>query len=272
MISVSRKNDAVISVCQNNDSKTIEIQQMNEAATALIGYTAEELVGKSLLDIVGPAVKDNIESYLEFEEGGNDLASVLTKTRRMQLISNKGDIVPVSLKIFSVVAAYKNARFELLMRDNSFSEKMEQLKDDYEKDTLPGLEFFEKSFELVSRSVSNNNIIACLVVLSITGYKLLIDCLPEENVKVLLNEIAQRYYSTSRLDDTIGYLGEGKIGLFIVDCPPQTISRVIERITGKITATPITLPNDEFISVTVQSRYTPVTKDATLKELIALCE
>jgi PAS domain S-box-containing protein len=272
MVSVSRKNDAVISVCQNNELNLIEIQGINSAAEALTGYQHSELQGKSLSDILPQSITDIIDSYIEYEEGGKDLASVLGKTRKFQVLSNEGKPISVNLKVFYVVAANKNPRFELLLRDNSFTQQIEALKETLEHDTLPDTVFLIECFKLVSAAVENNLIQANMVLFSIEGYETLSEWMTPEDHASLLYEINNRYHATSRMDDSISYLGEGKIVVLMVGCQPENIDNVIERIRMKITERPIVLASNQSLAITLTANYTPITKNKALSELVSCCD
>lgn len=273
MISVSRKNDAVIFVCQDNENQVVYIQDLNAAAEQLTGYTKKDLAGKPIAFILPPAIREILHSYLEFESGGKDLAAVLGKTRKVHIIGHEGRLVPVNLKVFHTVSTANDLHFQLLLRDNSFGEKMESLKEAlYGNNDIPDKGFFERCLKQVLASIADKKITANFALLSICDYPMLKGSLSDKSFVALLGEINNRYHTTSRLDDAIGYLGDGKIGLLIIDCAPENLIIVLERILTKITAQAITLPTGESLSITMDSHVTLVTKDKTMPELIASCE
>lgn len=272
MFSVSRKNDAVISVCQDNGQKTIEIQAMNAAAESLTGYEAHELVGKPLAMLLPEAIRDIVDSYIEFEDGGKDLAAVLGKTRKFRILNKMNASLAVDLKIYHVAAPNKNLNFQLLIRDSSFSARMMFLREAFPANMMPDREFFGKCLELVIASAEENKITCHFALLTITGFHHLMDGLPAASIGTLLSVVNTRYNTTSRVDDTIAYLGDGKIGLLMIDCAPDNIMEVLRRVFTSITEAPIVLPSGESLFITLESRVTPVTKQIELAELIASCE
>ena len=85
-----RSNDAVITICQNNAAKSIEITGLNKAGEELLGYRTSDLKGKPLFFILPPRIANMLKEYVEYESDANDVGQVLAKVQSFSTVSQDG--------------------------------------------------------------------------------------------------------------------------------------------------------------------------------------
>ncbi|WP_264732328.1 hypothetical protein [Wolbachia endosymbiont (group A) of Sphaerophoria taeniata] len=69
-ITARRKDDAVVSVCQDNKKKNVLILGLNQAARNLLKYEEGNLLNKPLINILRARAADDMKNYLEYTENG----------------------------------------------------------------------------------------------------------------------------------------------------------------------------------------------------------
>ena len=282
MISASRKNDAVISVCQYNDEKSIRIETINQAAEKLIGFNAMELVGKEIDEILPEKIRDNVRSYVEFEDDGADLATVLSKTRRFNILSKEGIMVPVNLKVYCVIAHDKNPRFELLLRDVSLYEKMELMRLQLQNERLaaqqlvgsgiPDTQLLLNCLDMVISFVGQEDVDASFAVMEIDSFDRVMKQYGNTAIDIILSEINSRYVENCREEDTIGYLGMGRIGALLFDCDERNAVIVINRVRNAISSVPMMIDEETPLKITVSVGYKKIMSNDTSQDIITSCE
>jgi len=62
-ITARRKDDAVISVCQDNEKKNVLILGLNQAARNLLKCEEENLLNKPLINILSKRAAEDMKSY-----------------------------------------------------------------------------------------------------------------------------------------------------------------------------------------------------------------
>ncbi|WP_246168527.1 hypothetical protein [Wolbachia endosymbiont of Ctenocephalides felis wCfeT] len=124
-ITARRKDDAVISVCQDNEKKTLLILGLNQVASDLLKYEKESLLNRPLVDILNVRVADSIKDSLDYTEDGYDLLDILHKVIDFSLIDAKWQIIRVKVKVFRTTQFVSNKiNYELLIRDISLFYKL----------------------------------------------------------------------------------------------------------------------------------------------------
>lgn len=120
-----RKDDAVVSICQDNKKKTVLISGLNQVARDLLKYEEENLLNKPLINILGARAAGNVKNYLEYTENGHDLLDILPKVIDFSLIDAKGEDIRTKVKVFRTAQFASNKiNYELLIRDISLSHKL----------------------------------------------------------------------------------------------------------------------------------------------------
>ncbi|WP_223158760.1 PAS domain-containing protein [Wolbachia endosymbiont of Pentalonia nigronervosa] len=127
-----RRDDAIVSVCQDNEQRTVLILSVNQAAENLLQYKKEDLLSKPLVKILSTRVADSISDYLDYTENGRDLFDILPKIINFSLIDSKGKDIQVKVKVFRTMQFTSNKiNYELLIRDISLFHKLRIFRDNY---------------------------------------------------------------------------------------------------------------------------------------------
>lgn len=131
-ITARRKDDAVISVCQDNEKKNVLILGLNQAARNLLKCKEGNLLNKPLINILSKRAAEDMKSYLEYTEDGRDLPDILPKVIGFSLIDAKGEDIKTKVKVFRT-AQFTNSKinYELLIRDISLFHKLGMFRDKY---------------------------------------------------------------------------------------------------------------------------------------------
>ncbi|MGL9760957.1 MAG: hypothetical protein ACR5LB_01840 [Wolbachia sp.] len=127
-ITARRKDDAVISLCQDNRRKTVLISGLNQTARDLLKYEKESLLNKPLINILSAKAANDVRNYLEYAEDGYDLLDIFPKVISFSLINSKGEDIKTKVKVFRTMQFTNDKiNYELLIRDISLLHKLEYL-------------------------------------------------------------------------------------------------------------------------------------------------
>jgi diguanylate cyclase (GGDEF)-like protein/PAS domain S-box-containing protein len=282
-ISAKRKIDAVLTVCQNNREQTVDITAANRAAERLIGKTSEQLEQESFTSILPQNLRDMIENYVEYDaSGGRDLASVLRKMLHFSVLNNQGANIPVSLKVFYVLSEDTNPCYELLMRDNTLIKQLEELKkeslesqqhfNDIDSQTnLPRTESLARNVSLVTRFVDKSNIEATFAIVTIDHMDKLTQKYGESAFNNIITHVGALLRKACREEDTVAYLGEGKIALILLDCNEEDANSVLNRYRLKInnsSINPVAQKPDSLIHISPSIGFKEIKPGDTLDQLL----
>lgn len=282
MITARRRSDAVIAVCQRNDESEIEIENINGGAEFLTGYPKSELQGQSLSVLLPPNLKDIVESYVEYEAGGNDLAAVLKRAREFSILDKTGHNIPISLKVFYVPGQDKNPRFELLMRDMTLQEKMDiikaQLIEEQRTNTvvdvdtdLPNAEFLRYYVNTVHDFIESHRVEACLIVMHAENFYDTIVANGKLSGDQLMKVLGERAKGATRAEDAVTYLGDGMLGLLLFDCDAKNAPSAINRIKIKMLIAPVEVKAGIEVSTTLNTVYHQLLLEDSFDSVIKLC-
>lgn len=286
-ISAKRKNDAVITVKQNNDNKTVDIIGINSAASRLLGQTPENLVQKPLQVILPDELSDDLVSYVDFEFGGNDLASVLRKMRKFQLVGKDGNTIPVSLKVFYVLSDDLNPHYELLMRDTTLLERIEALRDKLMSihkdkaaalDTKTGLanaQLLTNTLSHIVEFIKGYAIDISFALMNIDKLANLSQKYEGETESNILRAIGAIAEQTCRNEDLVGVMGNGTIGIILFDCNATDAQVVLNRLRQAVGTTqikPYEFEEKPLINVTSSFAFAELTGNHNIQELLNSCK
>lgn len=226
------------------DSSCI-FEKMNPAATVLLGYEPEELLGQPLLKILPPeieAVHDRIvSSYLK----GVETSGVLGKTRRFEVVDSSGEILPVELKAFELDAQDSVVRFGAVMvdlrarlrleaeRDASMA-RLANLAHTDELTLLPNRRAFLDALERANASVRRDGQVACVAILDIDHFKRINDTLGHAAGDAVLREIALVIKRQLRDCDLVGRIGGEEFGILLSNSAPGNAGAAADRIRESV--------------------------------------
>ncbi|MCD6035848.1 MAG: response regulator PleD [Rickettsiales bacterium] len=276
-VSASRKNDAVVAIRQNNGEQDIEIQGLNTGAEKLLGYQNGELRGQSLFSILPPDVTEDLESYLDYEEAGNDIYAILGKMRNFKILTKPGMALPLVVKVFPIASQdSKNPSFELLLRDRTRKVFYDEVKDTLEANIdenirLSAAPALEKILGLTVNHIHKlHTMESSVVVVMIDNPKAV---LPEELLlrNELITAIGQRCIESCRTDDALVYLGQGRFGVVLFECPRDSAKTVANRICVSMAKAPFLLTGRKQVGLTVSVSYEEILEASAPASLIQRC-
>jgi GGDEF domain-containing protein len=285
LITASRRTDAVISVTQDNQAKTLTIINMNMAAERLLSLYNKEINNKSFYDIISQPCRQDIESYIEFEAGGNDLAAILNRMRDFYVITRDGTLVPVSVKAFYTYSHSKNPTYELLFRDISLYEKIEQMKKQLkekridssavnEESGIMGKVAFLRSIEIVAGFVNEHPVEACLSMMEIKNYGMVREKYGPSAVRNFVKGVIERYNKATRAEDIIGYVSEAenRFGIILFNCSYKDAIIVLNRIKARLADSSMAIDSHNKIIPEIALSYGSIGKNVNIGDLITACE
>jgi len=284
-IHTKRKTDALIAIKQDNTAKKITITNMNKAAEILTGYSAREAVGKSFNEILTPRVNELLNGYIEFDEDDSDFAMVARKIPNFQILSRKGDILPVSLKVFNVVSSGVGTQeYELLMRDVTLIKNIAELKEKVKsneskieaKDPQTGLPTIDSIVYAVDLSYyfmeQHHAIEACLVLFEVGNISYYKETYGEYVAYDIIGMLGGMVKKCCREEDVVSYMGDGIIGLVLIDCNAQDAKVVLRRIINRVNTSKMTMQNGKPINLALAVSFTQMRQDREVVDMINACE
>lgn len=274
-ISVSRKNDAVIAVIQNNTTHTIEIEGINHAAEILLGYTHDELSGSTIGQILPEEIIEDINSYIEFEPGGDDLAAVLGRMPHFFIKDKEGHKVPVALKVFYTIADTAGVpRYELLMRDNSRQELLSKIRANsnvIEEIGLADSESTHQTLDAICHYMNDHMLEASFAIMHLDQFDTLNDLYQNNQITSILKETKARFEECCRKDDIITYLGNGTFGIVLFDCSTNNAQIVLNRLRLAIESPQFNPGMNANTTITTSTCYMPVNPNFASESIINTC-
>jgi hypothetical protein len=241
-ISARRKDDAVISICQDNEKKAVLILGLNQAARDLLKYEEENLLNKPLTYILSTKAADNMKNYLDYTKNyldytknGHDLLDILPKVIDFSLIDAQGEEVKIKVKVFCTTQFTSNKiNYELLIRDISLFHKLEIFRDRY----LKGRKY--KNHDSFNIPDSESSILELYILLNfIFRYQVnvaigVIDLNNNCETNNTLKTVIEHFYKNCRSDDFLGYISKNKVLFILINCNSNDTPKVIDRIHSAI--------------------------------------
>lgn len=282
MLHTYRKHDAVIVVCQNNEKQVVEIAAVNEHAELLIGYRAEELVGKPLVNYVSPKLAELINEELNFKDTGFDLGDVLSKTYEFQFIHQGGQELKFRLRLVRSESIGQNPVFHLVLQEEMVYREHEAFKkvlsENFkghevidEATGLPDRSSLLKDIELVQYYTKKREFLACFAVMELDGYDKLLAEKGEQYCVQAIAHIGQTCRQKLRKEDATGLMSARAVGLVLMQITPESSRIVLNRLRWSINSMPMIMNDGHKLEATVSVSF--VMLDGKEPEVLMLaCE
>lgn len=277
----SRKNDISILVCQNNDESRIVIESVDASIENIVGYEAEELIGKDITDILLPSTNDTIQNFLEYEKDSeNDLGNVLSRVRDFGFVTKLGYEVKVSMRVGRTVSDGTNPKFEVIIRDHSeISEgskhalrnfKGRQLIDKITG--LPDYDSFMRESEFINFCINKDRLVASFALIAIDGLENFSDMYGLDSTVVLVRELVSCCRINFREDDILGSVSENRIGVVLLDATAPSAKIPLNRLRWQIASHPFENIVGSDVNVTLSISFCQLSKDRMVDTAITYCE
>jgi GGDEF domain-containing protein len=252
---LSRHNEGVMMVTQNNDLGTLSVVGMNDNLLELLGYdTIEE--DSDLIQFLGASAKKIIRDDVEFEEDSKDLLEVLRTHRQMRLLKADGNEINMDFRIMRSMAQDRHHLFRIIFITPSFSAESNQLNDvlrdnfaGYEvldaETGLPDAASLRKYLELAEHHIGKRDIQSCFVYMKFEDFNEEIKLSKLHNVNIL-QHVSRVIKRNLREEDVVGRIADDALGIILVDVNKDTVHLALNRIKHMIHHDPVTLSNNKM--------------------------
>lgn len=277
-----RSDDAVLTICQNNSTKSIEIQDINSNAQTLLGYSYSDVVGKPLKNILPDRIAEMLEDYVEYEVDANDVGSVLTKVQSFSVLDKKTIEKGFRLKVVRAESEGHRVNFRLVLQDRMGLRKNEALRQAIQENfkghevldpqmQLPNRYSLAKDIELMGYYNSKSDLHSCFSVLQLDHYN---EILAEHGPAVCLGmarHVAAIARQNLRPDDVVGSVSPQRVGVLLLDTMPESARMVFNRLRWQIAANPYDLPNGTTVGLSVSISFCRIGGVVKDQDLIGDC-
>ncbi|MEQ1705977.1 MAG: GGDEF domain-containing protein [Rickettsiales bacterium] len=278
-----RTNDAVITICQNNKAGVVTISEVNDAASNIVGFNASELVNQPLSSILPKRISELLVEYTDFENDTNDVGAVLSKVQRFSIVGKNGHEKAYRIKILRVESSANLAFFSLVLQDTLDSRKSDAarkvIKDNFKghesldvQTQLPNRASIIKDIELAKHHGNSNNMLSCFAVLQIDGYNKLVSEKGNTVGSELLKYVATLAGRSLRPDDIVGIIGDGRVGVLLVDITRGSERLVLNRLRWQVAANPYIDASQHSNGVSVSIAFYAISGGKSTEKTVEQCE
>lgn len=278
-----RSTDAVLTICQNNPAKSIEIVDINEACVDLLGYSAADVVGKPLSDILPPRIAELLKEYVEFESDVNDVGQVLTKVQSFSTIGKNGKETGFRLKIVRSESTAEIIKFELILQDKAGLRKNEAaraaIRENFKghqvldaETGLPDRYSLVKDVELMGYYSNKSDIRSCFAIVQLDHYDELLSQYGRDVCQGIYKHIAHLLKQSLRPDDVVGIVNYKRLGVLLIDTTQESARMTVNRLRWQIAANPYQLPERTSVGLSVSIAFSRVGGRMTEVSAVDVCE
>jgi len=132
-------------------------------------------------------------------------------------------------------------------------------------------EFFYKKADIVLDYITNKGAKATLAVIDIDKYEGLLDVFGEGTASGLLHEVVARCKTSFREADVIGYFGNGRFGLILLEAGLDSARIPLNRLRSLITHQPMFYGENQNVRATVSIAFCEMDLERTPSQMVALC-
>lgn len=244
-----RSDDAVLTICQNNRTKAITISEANDAAKTSMGFDSFEFLGKPLVSILPERIAELITEYVEFEDDANDIGIVLLKTQNFSIIGKNSQEKSYKIKVSRLPSSGNVLFFSLILQDALGNRKNEAIRriisDNFKghesldsHTDLPDRASLIKDIDIVRSHGYSSHMLSCFAVLQVDDYNQIMAQKGKAFCGDMLKHIASVVMRTLRPDDMVGSVGDGRLGVLLVDIASGSERLVLNRLRWQVAANP----------------------------------
>lgn len=278
-----RTNDAVITICQNNKAGIVTISQINDTASNLIGFSAPELANQPLSSILPKRITELLTEYIDFENDTNDVGAVLSKVQSFSIVGKNGQEKVYRIKILRVESSENLSFFSMVLQDTVEARKSDAarkiIRDNFKghesldrQTQLPDRISIIKDIELAKHHSNSNNILSCFAVLQIDEYSKLVAQKGNTVGSELLKYVASLASRSLRPDDVVGIVGDGRIGVLLMDIVGGSERLILNRLRWQIASNPYIDASQHSIGVSVSIAFYSISSGKGIDKTVEQCE
>jgi diguanylate cyclase (GGDEF)-like protein/PAS domain S-box-containing protein len=277
-----RSSDAVITICQNNAWKSIEIVDANDAATALIGYTTAELAGRQLSQLIPERLATLMNEYVEYEEDANDVGTVLSKIQSFGFLSKDRKEKSFRLKVVRGESTKDKMTFRLVLQDAIDLRKDDALHKLIQENFkghevqhpvygVPDRKSLEKDMELVTYYHHKAQLRASFVLVKLDHVDAFEKQYGHEQCVEFVKHLLKICRGNLRPSDMIGAVSDTELGIILFDSISDSTRMVANRLRWQIAAGPYIL-NKAPLSLSASMVYINIDGLVAHDKIIEACE
>jgi diguanylate cyclase (GGDEF)-like protein/PAS domain S-box-containing protein len=253
------------------------IRYLNGAMSALTGYAAEELLGRSLDDLLPAGLRPHHNAYVNQYLQSSGPSSVLTRIREFELRHRDGDMIPIEMKAIDlgVIDAVRyfgafmldlRARRAMEMKNTELMLKLEQQA---LCDALTGLPnrraFAAEGAQMMARAARSGDVLA-IGVADVDHFKKINDEYGHAAGDAVLCALAAAIREVGRTTDMVARLGGEEFGLLFANATLEQAAQVAERVRAAVAANRTLTTDGMRLQVTISIGLAQLTADGSLDD------
>ncbi len=250
---VGRKGDIIMTIRQNNEERLITIETVSESVfgsvESILGYNIEDLSGQDLKKFLTPRVRELLDDYLEYDDLGNDLGNVLSRTRDFGFVDKSGNKIDMNMRIQSDVCLDKDLRFMLVMSEGGISgnaciqalaeiQQHEVLED---VTGLPNRISFQNYAQVIQKFVDEGSAPASFGIIRIDNFSDILATSGRDFANSAILALVEACSSVFRDADVLGYVEDGILGVALLGATVGDARSPLSRVQSKISSNGITI-------------------------------
>ena len=259
------------------------IRYANQALQALCGCTEQELLDKSLADLLPGAMPAYHADYMRILEQGGTPAAVLGKVREFSIRHRHGKPIPVAMKALDLGEheglRYFGAFLEDLRLRRRMEEKntalLERLEQEAMTDALTGIPnrraFEAEAAQMMARAQRSGTPIA-IGIADIDHFKNINDDHGHPVGDTVLRAVARRIIDAARSTDFVARIGGEEFGLLFPETAVDAAIGIAQRIREAIGASPIRADDDCEVCATISIGLATMAPGNTLADALAAAD
>ncbi len=261
-----RSDDAVITICQNNPKKSIEITDINKIAEDMLGHKNGDLRGKTLGSILPSRIAEMMNEYVEYTHDSNDVGEVLSKVQSFAVISKEGKETGYRLKVVRSESSGETINFKLVLQDRMGLRKNEALRQAIQENFkghevldpathLPDKYSLGKDIELMGYYNSKSDLRTCFAILQVDHFDDYFSQYGNNVCVSIMKHVAMVCRQNLRPDDVVGSVSARRLGVLLLDTTPESARMVFNRLRWQIAANPFELPDKATLGLSVSITF-----------------
>lgn len=278
-----RSDDIVITICQNNAAKSIEIIELSKAAEDALAYSSASLVHQPIRKILPPRIAEMLSEYVEYEPDANDVGQVLSRVQSFSIVGANGKEVGYRMKVVRAESNDSNMTFKLVLQDKAGLRQNEAVREALQENFkghevldsemgLPNKHSLTKDVELMGFYSNKSGLRSCFAILQLDHYDSVFSQYGRDACLEIMKHVSVVSRQNLRPDDVLGMINHKRIGVLIIDTGQEAARIVLNRLRWQVAANPFILPDKTSIGLSVSISFSMISSGPADKNLIDECE
>lgn len=274
MLISHRQSDAVIAIYQDNSEQQTYIHDLNDVAADMLGFGKGDLIGQPIGFLLPTRIHKLLEEYVEYEDFGNDVGSVLGKVNSFCVVNKDRQELTFRIKVQRSTPVGGHDQFNLILQSEAGNRRTEAFRELLRENFkghevldnatgLPNRASLLKDIELVMFYVHKKELKASVAMIDLEDLEQHQQAHGDKGVAEAMKHIAMLSRQNLRNDDTIGLVSPGRVGIILFDAVDDAAQMVLNRLRWLIAANACTMPDDQKAALSVRVAFTNLEPDST---------